>query len=224
MGPGDLVELALNRAPKLRLDAPDLYMRPLRVSDYHAWANLRRESREFLTPWEPTWPRNALARNAFRNRVRRNSYEIRQDLGYSLAIIRRSDDALLGGITLSNIRRGVAQAGTLGYWIGMPYARQGHMTAALQCLIGFAAQQLRLHRLEAACLPTNIPSQRLLMKCGFTEEGRADGYLRINGIWHDHLLFGLVLDGWRLRIAARKDQAEVQPTEKMAPAAQRISL
>lgn len=220
MGPGDLLELALNRAPKLRIDAPDLYMRPLRVSDYKAWAELRRVSREFLTPWEPTWPRNALARGAFRNRVRRNSYEIRQDLGYSLAIIRRNDDALLGGITLSNIRRGVAQAGTLGYWIGQPFSRQGYMTTALQALVGFSAQHLRLHRLEAACLPTNIPSQRLLMKCGFTEEGRADSYLRINGVWHDHLLFGLVLDGWRLRLAAQEERAEAQPAAEMATAAQ----
>lgn len=203
MGPVDIVEAVLNRPPKLRMDAGNVIMRPLQMADYPAWSELRRQSRDFLTPWEPTWPRNALTKSAFRIRVRRNNLEIRQDLGYSMALLRRSDNALLGGITLSNIRRGVAQAGTLGYWIGLPHAGQGFMTEALYCLIGYAAQQLRLHRLEAACLPSNVPSQRLLTKCGFVEEGRADGYLRINGVWHDHLLFGLVLDSWRLRVAAR---------------------
>ncbi|MGF1625839.1 MAG: GNAT family N-acetyltransferase [Alphaproteobacteria bacterium] len=219
MGPVDLIDLALNRTPKIRLDAGSLYMRPLRMGDYTAWSELRRQSRDFLTPWEPTWPRNALSRSAFRTRVRRNTYEIRQDLGYSLVLIRRSDKVLLGGVTLSNIRRGVAQAGTLGYWIGQPYARQGHMTEALLCLIGYAAQTLRLHRLEAACLPSNVPSQRLLMKCGFVEEGRADGYLRINGVWHDHLLFGLVLDSWRLRLAARADGRDKAAQPQAATAA-----
>src|SRR5690606_18180733 len=197
MSPLDLIELAFNRTPKIRIESENLILRPLRMTDYAAWSELRRQSRDFLTPWEPTWPRNALSRSAFRSRVRRNNYEIRQDLGYSLVLIRRSDKALLGGITLSNIRLGVAQTETLGYWIGQPYARQGYMTEALMAVIGYAAQQLRLHRLEAACLPTNVPSQRLLAKCGFVEEGRADGYLRINGVWHDHLLFGLVLDSWR---------------------------
>jgi [ribosomal protein S5]-alanine N-acetyltransferase len=217
MGPLDLIDIALSRTPKIRLDSGNLTMRPLRIGDYTAWSELRRQSREFLTPWEPTWPRNALSRGAFRNRVRRNNYEIRQDLGYSLALVRRSDKALLGGITLSNIRRGVAQTGTLGYWIGQPYARQGYMSEALLTLIGYAAQQLRLHRLEAACLPSNVPSQRLLVKCGFVEEGRADGYLRINGVWHDHLLFGLVLDSWRLRLAARAD-AQLKTAEPPQPA------
>jgi ribosomal-protein-alanine N-acetyltransferase len=220
MSPLDLIELAFNRTPKIRIESENLILRPLRMTDYAAWSELRRQSRDFLTPWEPTWPRNALSRSAFRSRVRRNNYEIRQDLGYSLVLIRRSDKALLGGITLSNIRRGVAQTGTLGYWIGQPYARQGYMTEALMAVIGYAAQQLRLHRLEAACLPTNVPSQRLLAKCGFVEEGRADGYLRINGVWHDHLLFGLVLDSWRLRIAARAEAPRWPARAGPDPAAQ----
>jgi ribosomal-protein-alanine N-acetyltransferase len=220
MSPLDLIELAFNRTPKIRIESENLILRPLRMTDYAAWSELRRQSRDFLTPWEPTWPRNALSRSAFRSRVRRNNYEIRQDLGYSLVLIRRSDKALLGGITLSNIRRGVAQTGTLGYWIGQPYARQGYMTEALMAVIGYAAQQLRLHRLEAACLPTNVPSQRLLAKCGFVEEGRADGYLRINGVWHDHLLFGLVLDSWRLRIAARAEAPRDPARPSPATAAQ----
>lgn len=211
MTTADWLNLLLNRPPRISLDAGRVILRPLRSSDFAAWTELRRQSREFLIPWEPTWPRNALTRSAFRARVRRNNVEIRQDMGYSLVLIRRGDNALLGGVTLSNIRRGVAQAGTLGYWIGAVHARQGYMTEALHGLIGYAVQQLHLHRLEAACLPSNVPSQRLLAKCGFVEEGRADSYLRINGVWHDHLLFGLVLDGWRLRLTGVESAAARLP-------------
>ncbi len=186
------------RPPRLVLDAGRVVLRPPVMSDYRQWADVRAKSRDFLTPWEPVWPRDALSRAAFRGRLRRNNQDMRADAGYGLLLMRRSDGQLLGGLTLSHIRRGVAQSGALGYWIGEPYARQGYMTDALTCMVNFCARQLHLHRLEAACLPTNVPSQRLLMKCGFRQEGRADAYLRINGHWHDHLLFGMVLDPQRV--------------------------
>src|SRR5690606_8353507 len=104
-------------------------------------------------------------------------------------ILRREDNALLGGITLSNVRRGVAQAGTLGYWIGRPYARQGFMSEALAAVVNYGFEQQGLHRLEAACLPTNEASRRALLRTGFREEGYARRYLRIHGEWQDHLLF-----------------------------------
>ena len=109
-------------------------------------------------------------------------------------IFRNADDALVGGLTLANIRRGVAQAGSLGYWMGAPYARQGYMTAAVRALIPFAFGTLRLHRLEAACIPTNAASIRLLEKTGFVREGYAREYLCINGIWQDHLLYARLKD------------------------------
>jgi ribosomal-protein-alanine N-acetyltransferase len=104
-------------------------------------------------------------------------------------VFRNEDHALVGGITLANLRRGVAQAGSIGYWVGETYARQGYMTAALRALTPFAFESLRLHRLEAACIPTNAASIRLLEKSGFTREGYAREYLCINGVWADHLLF-----------------------------------
>jgi len=164
------------------------------TSDYAAWAELRSVSREFLTPWEPSWTRNELTRLSFRRRVRHYVREAREDLGYAFFMFRRSDDALLGGLTISNVRRGVTQSGTLGYWVGAPYARRGYMSAGIVTLLPFVFDTLRLHRLEAACLPHNEASMRLLEKSGFQREGLARRFLRINGIWQDHLLYAMLHD------------------------------
>jgi len=162
--------------------------------DYADWTALREESRDFLTPWEPTWPADDLSRSAFRRRIRRYSEDLRTDQGYAFLIIRSSDNTLVGGLTLANIRRGVAQAGSIGYWMGRPFVRQGYMTAAVRAIVPFAFASLRLHRLEAACIPSNAGSIRLLEKTGFVREGYAREYLCINGIWQDHLLYGRLKD------------------------------
>jgi ribosomal-protein-alanine N-acetyltransferase len=164
------------------------------TSDYESWATLRLESRAFLTPWEPSWPQDDLTRAAFRSRVKRYIRDIEGDIAYPFFIFHAADDALLGAITLSNIRRGVAQTGSVGYWIGASFARQGYMTSALAALMPFAFGHLHLHRLEAACIPTNQASIRLLTKCGFRQEGLARKYLKINGHWEDHLLFSRLAD------------------------------
>ena len=164
------------------------------VTDYGDWAALREASRDFLTPWEPTWPVDDLSRSAFRRRIRRYAEDLRTDQGYAFLIIRSSDNALVGGLTLANVRRGVAQAGSLGYWMGQPFVDRGYMTAAVRAVIPFAFGTLRLHRLEAACIPTNAASIRLLENTGFIREGYARDYLCINGIWQDHLLYGRLKD------------------------------
>jgi len=169
-------------------------LRTPQPTDHSEWAALREQSREFLMPWEPTWPADDLSRSAFRRRIRRYAEDLRTDQGYAFLILRSSDNTLVGGLTLANIRRGVAQAGSLGYWMGQPFARQGYMTAAVRALIPFAFASLRLHRLEAACIPTNAGSIRLLEKTGFVREGYARDYLCINGIWQDHLLYGRLKD------------------------------
>ena len=171
-----------------------ILLRMPQATDYTDWTELREASRDFLTPWEPTWPADDLSRSAFRRRIRRYAEDLRTDQGYAFLIIRGSDNALVGGLTLANIRRGVAQAGSLGYWMGQPFARQGYMSAAVRAIIPFAFTTLRLHRLEAACIPTNAGSIRLLEKTGFMREGYAREYLCINGIWQDHLLYGRLKD------------------------------
>jgi ribosomal-protein-alanine N-acetyltransferase len=158
------------------------------MDDYEPWASLRMASREFLVPWEPSWPPDDLTRTAFRNRIKRYLRDISEDAAYPFFVFGRLDE-LLGAITISNVRRGVAQMASLGYWIGALYARQGLMTDAVKTSLSYSFGQLRLHRMEAACLPTNEPSRRLLLRCGFQQEGYARRYLQINGVWQDHLTF-----------------------------------
>ena len=169
-------------------------LRTPQATDHAEWAALREQSREFLTPWEPTWPADDLSRGAFRRRIRRYTEDLRTDQSYAFLIFRSADGRLVGGLTLANVRRGVAQAGSLGYWMGLPYVRQGYMTAAVRAVIPFAFGTLRLHRLEAACIPTNIASIRLLENTSFIREGYAREYLCINGTWQDHLLYARLKD------------------------------
>ena len=169
-------------------------LRTPQMIDYNEWAALREKSRAFLTPWEPTWPEDDLSRSAFRRRIKRYVEDLRSDQGYAFLIVRNTDNALVGGLTIANIRRGVAQAGSLGYWMGEPFARQGYMTAAVRAVMPFAFATLRLHRLEAACIPTNAGSIRLLENTGFLREGYAREYLCIDGAWQDHLLYARLKD------------------------------
>ncbi len=172
----------------------DVYLRMPQISNYPAWAELRAQSREFLTPWEPAWTSSELTRTSFRRRLKYYTRDFKEDLGYAFFLFEKNDDTLLGGLTLSNVRRGVTQACTLGYWIGTPHAGQGFMTAGVNAVIPFVFETLGLHRLEAACLPHNEASMKLLERCGFTREGMARRYLKINGIWQDHVTFGLLED------------------------------
>jgi ribosomal-protein-alanine N-acetyltransferase len=177
------------------VEGEGVFLRAPQMSDYSEWTTLREASRAFLTPWEPTWPSDDLSRSAFRRRLRRYAEDQRADTSYAFFLFRKSDEALVGGLTLANIRRGVAQAGSLGYWVGEPFARRGLMTGAVQGLVPFAFGSLRLHRLEAACIPSNTASIRLLEKVGFVREGYAREYLCINGLWQDHLLFARLNGG-----------------------------
>jgi [ribosomal protein S5]-alanine N-acetyltransferase len=171
-----------------------VWLRPPMASDYAAWAELRSRSREHLRPWEPQWEHDELSRSAFRRRIRCYQRDLREDLGYAFFIFAANDDQLLGGVTLGSIRRGITQAAALGYWLGLPYVGHGYMTQAVQALIPFAFDELKLHRLEAACLPHNHASIQVLERNGFLREGLARRYLKINGRWQDHLLFALLSD------------------------------
>ena len=172
-------------------------MRPPRLGDHEAWAALRQASYAYLQPWEPTWPEDDLTRAAFKRRMSIYQREMEAGNAWPFFIFTDSDRTLVGAITVSNIRRGVADTGTLGYWIGQPFAGRGHGTAAVRAVRTYAFEELSLHRAEAACVPTYHGSRRVLEKAGFEHEGRARAYLKINGAWADHLLFGCVNDGAR---------------------------
>ena len=170
-------------------------LRPPRRGDYEEWTALRESSRDFLQPWEPAWPADDLTRAAFRRRLTAYARERAEGIAYRFLVFRTEDGRLTGGLSLSNIRRGVAQTATLGYWAGEPYAGRGYTTAAVAAAVRFAFSSLGLHRVEAACVPDNERSARVLLKCGFEPEGRARAYLKSDGRWRDHALFGLVRPG-----------------------------
>ncbi|MDI1328380.1 MAG: GNAT family protein [Brevundimonas sp.] len=170
-------------------------LRAPRAGDHEAWATLRQASHAYLQPWEPSWPEDDLTRAAYKRRLAIYAREMEVGNAWPFFIFADADQALIGAITLSNIRRGVAETGTLGYWIGKPFAGRGHATAAVRAMVAYAFDDLNLHRVEAACVPGNLASRRVLEKAGFELEGQARAYLKINGAWADHLLFGVVNDG-----------------------------
>lgn len=176
-----------------------IWLRPPQINDYGPWAELRAQSRAHLVPWEPAWPRDDLTKSAYRRRIKHYQREARDDLGYAFLVFEGARDQLIGGLTLSNVRRGVTQSAMLGYWLGLPFVGQGHMTAAVRTLLPHAFETLRLHRVEAAVQPGNVRSAGVLRRVGFTEEGLARRYLKINGHWQDHLLFAILAEDWMTR-------------------------
>ena len=158
-------------------------------ADFRAWTELRETSAEHLRQWEPVWAHDHLSRKAFTNRVYWAGRVEGQGTALPLLMFHRDDQRLLGALTLDNIRRGPVQAGTLGYWVGAPFARRGYMKEAVQALVHYAFFTMDLSRIESACLPENTPSRGVLEKTGFKYEGVAQSYLQINGRWRNHVLY-----------------------------------
>ncbi|QKV18866.1 GNAT family N-acetyltransferase [Oricola thermophila] len=169
-----------------------IHLRHPDITDHGEWVALRAESAEFLKRWEPVWPANDFDKVAFRGRIRRYNREIAAGTGYPYFICDKQDGRILGGITLGNVRRGVAQSGQIGYWIGVRYQGHGYMSEALGLLCEQAFTTFGLHRLEAACIPDNTRSIRVLERTGFEREGYLHSYLKINGIWRDHVLYARI--------------------------------
>ena len=177
---------------KIRLDTERLILRPPAHTDFRDWANLRLQSREFLTPWEPTWAPDHLSRKSFANRVYWAQRCINTETELPMFMIERTQNRVIGAITFSLIRRGPSQTANLGYWIGAPFARQGYMSEAIQAMVHHAFVKMDLSRIEAGCLPENAPSRATLEKNGFKYEGVAQAYLQINGRWRTHVLYSLL--------------------------------
>jgi len=187
------------------IDGNGVFLRVPRMSDFEEWTALRGESRDFLAPWEPIWPEDDLTRGAFRRRIRRYERDLHEETGYAFLVFRKSDRRMVGGATLTNLRRGAAQAGSLGYWMGKTYAGKGYMSAGIASLVPFAHSALRLRRIEAACLLSNARSIRLLEKLNFTREGTARQYLSIAGSWQDHYLYARLASDPLPPVPAPKD-------------------
>ena len=177
------------RRRKPQVETERMTLRLPAHSDFRDWASLRAESRDFLTPWEPAWSAEHLGRKAFANRVYWAARAEAAGTALPFFLIERATGRVLGAITLDNIRRGPAQAGTLGYWVGARHARQGFMREAIAAVVDHAFGPMDLSRIEAACLPENAASRGVLEKSGFKYEGVSQSYLQINGRWRNHVLY-----------------------------------
>jgi [ribosomal protein S5]-alanine N-acetyltransferase len=171
-----------------------IHLRALQLDDYANWAELRAASRHHLEPWEPEWLPDELWRSSYRRRIRHYQREAREDLGYAFGVFANDGERLLGGLTLGNVRRGVMQCATLGYWLGERYVGQGFMSESVRTIIPYAFGALGLHRLEAASMPSNTASIRVLERTGFAREGTSRRYLKICGMWQDHIRFALLAE------------------------------
>ena len=194
--------MLLRPAPRLRIETERLTLRPPGHSDYRAWAALRAASEQFLRPWEPVWAADHLTRRAFTNRVYWAQRAIAGGTAMPLFLLLRSTGALVGALTLDNVRRGPAQAGTLGYWVGASHARQGYMSEAIPAVVHHAFTAMDLSRIESACLPENAASRAVLEGSGFKYEGVAQSYLQIAGRWRTHVLYACLRADRRGRTAA----------------------
>jgi [ribosomal protein S5]-alanine N-acetyltransferase len=183
--------------PEPPLEGKRIILKHPALRDHAAWAALRQQSRAFLEPWEPLWTRDELEPSAYRERLARYRKERREGAGYVYFIFLKDRMQLAGGITLGHLRRGVAQCGVIGYWMGERFAGEGYMSEAVSVIKQHAFGALALHRLEAACIPDNERSIRLLKNAGFEFEGHLRSYLKINGSWRDHLLFSCFDTGTR---------------------------
>lgn len=174
---------------KVKIETERMTLRLPQHGDWKDWALLRAESAAFLSPWEPVWSEDHLTRRAFTNRVYWAARAEGQGTALPLILVRREDQALIGAITLDNIRRGPSQSGTLGYWMGERFSRRGYMKEAILAVVHHAFNVMDLSRIEAACLPENVASRGVLEKCGFKYEGVAQSYLQIAGRWRNHVLY-----------------------------------
>lgn len=176
-------------------------LRPLVVSDFPAWREVRRRNEQWLTKWEPTrvagQPDVVEDRDAFSVRCSARQRERQLGAGYGFGIF--VDGSFAGEINLSSIQRGPFQSAYVGYWIDEARAGQGYTPEALVVVARFAFDELRLHRIQIAIIPRNAASRRVVEKLAIRDEGVAVRYLEINGEWEDHVRYAITAEEWQER-------------------------
>jgi ribosomal-protein-alanine N-acetyltransferase len=177
---------------KPKLEGFRVLVTPPDYDDYDKWARTRLKNQKFLVPYEPKWPENCLSEDFFIRRLQKQEKNRKAGTGAYFLIHHKAGGDIIGGINLNDIKLGAVRHATLGYWLAQEYQGQGYMREAARLVIDFAFQVIKLKRLNAASLPDNDRSIKLLLALGFEEEGYAKKYLQINGQWRDHRLFGLV--------------------------------
>ena len=173
-------------------------LRPLVASDFPAWREVRRRNVDWLTKWEAQrihgQPDVVEDRDAFAVRCSARQRERQLGTGYGFGIFVNGDFA--GEINLSAVQRGPFQSAYVGYWIDEKHAGNGYMPESLVVLAQYAFDDLHLHRIQISIIPRNSASRRVVEKLGVREEGIAVRYLEINGVWEDHVRYGLTAEEW----------------------------
>ena len=171
------------------LSTDRLFLRLPEMVDHLGWVALRRDGSDQLQACEPAWSPDHFSKAAFKNRVKWARKAMEENRAIPFFIERQSDGALLGAITLDNIRFGPNKSAEVGYWMGRTFQRNGYMHEAIEVVLHYAFEQKAISRVEAACLPENKASRALLEKSGFQYEGVAKAYLEIAGSWQDHVVY-----------------------------------
>ncbi|HVA42122.1 MAG TPA: GNAT family protein [Acidimicrobiales bacterium] len=176
-------------------------LRPLVAEDFPAWAAVRQNNEEWLTPWEPRpvvgRPDVTNDQRAFSARCGARAREAQLGTGYGFGVF--LDDHLIGEVNLSSIRRGALQSGDIGYWIDRDHAGQGYMPESVVTVLAFAFEDLALHRVEIDIIPRNQRSRRVVEKLDLRMEGLAERLVEINGAWEDHIRYAITLEEWARR-------------------------
>ena len=176
-------------------------LRPLVLSDFAAWSEVRRRSGEWLTRWEPKrlpgQPDVTEDRDAFAVRCSARQRERQLGTGFGFGIF--TDGVLCGEINVSSIQRGPFQSAYIGYWIDESQAGRGLMPEALVVVVRFAFEELYLHRIQVSIIPRNAASRRVVDKLGLRCEGVAERYLEIAGVWEDHARYAMTAEEWEER-------------------------
>lgn len=179
------VKILTEQAPGGRVE-----LRLPRWADFEDWATLRRQNKDFLSPWEPEWSEAHLSRNSFKARLASYNKMAELETGFPFHIFAGADLRLVGACNITQVQKAPALSAHLGYWIGEEHVRQGYARAAVRAALKFCFDDLGLHRVVAAVQSNNDPSINLLGVLGFVHEGTARSYLKIGGEWRDHEIFG----------------------------------
>jgi ribosomal-protein-alanine N-acetyltransferase len=173
-------------------------LRPLELSDFAGWRDVRRRCADWLVKWEPAPPPGQTDvtenRQAFAARcgARRREWQLGTGYGFGIFV----DDRFAGEINVNSVQRGPFQNAYVGYWIDQGQAGNGYVPEALVVVARFAFEDLGLHRLQVAIIPRNVASRRVVEKVGLREEGLAARYLEINGVWEDHVRYAITVEDW----------------------------
>ena len=182
-----MTKLLTGSVASLKLLGPD---------DAGAYLEVLQRNREFMLPYEPPRPLDYWTLEGQRDQLEQAAREAEAGTGFAFGIYDRVDGGLAGRVALANVVRKAWQNATLGYWVDEKRNGRGLATDAAALALRFAFQEAGLHRVQAAVMPRNLRSIRVIEKIGMRFEGLAERYLLINGVWEDHRMYALTAEEW----------------------------